>query len=125
MKSLLHTRSPAAIMNLEAGKPVSLLRPGGASHFFQSGNRPPPFSRKEDIPKTSIRSSWTNAPLSLPGGTFKSKNTRGSNMSKITHPTRPLADVNVLSRRDGSHEIVVCFLPDPDLLFGGEANSRA
>jgi hypothetical protein len=46
-------------------------------------------------------------------------------MSKITRPTRPLADVHVLSRRDGSHEIVVSFMPDPDLLFGGEANSRA
>src|SRR5438105_10977361 len=46
-------------------------------------------------------------------------------MPKISRPTRPLADVNVLPRRDGSHEIVVCFMPDPDLLFGGEANARA
>jgi hypothetical protein len=46
-------------------------------------------------------------------------------MPKISRPTRPLADVNVLPRRDGSHEIVVCFMPDPDILFGGEANSRA
>lgn len=46
-------------------------------------------------------------------------------MSKITRPTRPLADVNVRTHRDGSHEVVVCFMPDPDLLFGGEANSRA
>ena len=45
-------------------------------------------------------------------------------MPKITHPTRPLADVNVLSQRDGSHEVVVCFMPDPVLLFG-EGNSRA
>src|SRR4051812_40608092 len=44
-------------------------------------------------------------------------------MPKI-HPTPPLADVNVLSRPNGAHEIVVCFMPDPDLLFG-EANSRA
>jgi hypothetical protein len=46
-------------------------------------------------------------------------------MPKITRPTRPLADVNVLPRRDGSHEVVVCFMPDPDLLFGGEANAKA
>jgi hypothetical protein len=45
-------------------------------------------------------------------------------MAKITRPTRPLADVNVLPQRDGSHEIVACFMPDPVLLFG-EANSRA
>ncbi len=45
--------------------------------------------------------------------------------TKISRPTRPLADVNVLPRHDGSHEIVVCFMPDPDLLFGGEADSRA
>src|SRR5947199_9986926 len=45
-------------------------------------------------------------------------------MPKITHPTRPLADVNVLPQRDGSHEVVVCFMPDPVLLFG-EGNSRA
>ena len=45
-------------------------------------------------------------------------------MPKITHPTRPLADVNVLTQRDGSHEVVVCFMPDPVLLFG-EGNSRA
>src|SRR5438067_477366 len=49
---------------------------------------------------------------------------RGSTMPKITRPTRPLADVNVLSQHDGSHEIVVCFMPDPVLLFG-EGNSRA
>ena len=35
-----------------------------------------------------------------------------------------LADVNVLPLRDGSHEVVVCFMPDPVLLFG-EGNSRA
>lgn len=46
-------------------------------------------------------------------------------MPKITRPTRPLADVNVLTRPNGSHEVVVCFMPDPDLLFGGEANSKA
>src|SRR5258708_39732810 len=45
-------------------------------------------------------------------------------MPKITHPTRPLADVNVLAQRDGAHEVVVCFMPDPVLLFG-EGNSRA
>src|SRR5438034_81628 len=50
---------------------------------------------------------------------------RDYTMPKISRPTRPLADVNVLPRRDGSHEIVVCFMPDPDLLFGGEANARA
>src|SRR3954471_24627284 len=46
-------------------------------------------------------------------------------MPKITHPTRPLADVNVLTRPNGSHEVVGCFMPDPDLLFGGESNPRA
>src|SRR2546430_1932995 len=57
---------------------------------------------------------------------FRNATERGNaTMPKISRPTRPLADVNVLPRRDGSHEIVVCFMPDPDLLFGGEANSRA
>ena len=46
-------------------------------------------------------------------------------MPKISRPARPLADVNVVPRRDGSHEIIVCFMPDPDLLFGGQANARA
>ena len=45
-------------------------------------------------------------------------------MPKITHPTRPLADVNVLPQKDGSHEIVVCFMPDPVLIVG-ERNSKA
>ncbi len=44
-------------------------------------------------------------------------------MPKITHPIRPLADVNVLPQRDGSHEIF-CFMPDPVLLFGA-GNARA
>jgi hypothetical protein len=46
-------------------------------------------------------------------------------MAKIIRPQRPLADVNVLPQGDGSHEVVVCFMPDPDLVFGGEGNSRA
>src|SRR5262245_53543618 len=46
-------------------------------------------------------------------------------MPKVTRPTRPLAVVNVLPHRDGSHEVVASFMPDPDLLFGGEANGRA
>src|SRR4051812_39457016 len=46
-------------------------------------------------------------------------------MAKIPRPTPPLADVNVLRQRDGGHEVVVCFMPDPDLLFGGEAEVRA
>gem|GEM_PF-382919 len=45
-------------------------------------------------------------------------------MPKITRPTRPLADVNVLAQKDGSHEIVACFMPDPDLIFG-EGETRA
>src|SRR5262245_27937754 len=46
-------------------------------------------------------------------------------MPKITRLTRPLADVNVLPPRpDGSREVVVCFMPDPVLLFG-ESDSRA
>ena len=45
-------------------------------------------------------------------------------MTKIARPTRPLADVNVLTHNDGSHEIVVCFMPDPDLIFG-EGDTRA
>lgn len=43
---------------------------------------------------------------------------------KIARPTRPLADVNVLPRNDGSNEIVACFMPDPDILVG-EGNSKA
>jgi hypothetical protein len=43
---------------------------------------------------------------------------------KIARPIRPLADVNVLPQGDGSNEIVVCFMPDPDILVG-EGNSKA
>jgi hypothetical protein len=40
-------------------------------------------------------------------------------MTKITRPTKPLADVNVLDPSpDGSREIVVCFMPDPDIVVG-------
>ncbi|MFO1429571.1 MAG: hypothetical protein U1F76_05435 [Candidatus Competibacteraceae bacterium] len=36
---------------------------------------------------------------------------------KIARPTRPLADVNVLPKSDGSNDIVVCFMPkDPTIL---------
>lgn len=45
-------------------------------------------------------------------------------MPKIANPTKPLADVNVLPQNDGSSEIVVCFMPDIDLLVG-EGNSNA
>ena len=38
--------------------------------------------------------------------------------TKIARPTHPLADVNVLPVGDGSHEIVVHFMPDPDQIFG-------
>src|SRR5688572_10808093 len=45
-------------------------------------------------------------------------------MPKVSRPTRPLADVNVLRQPDGSHEIKVCFMPDPDILVG-EGESKA
>jgi len=45
-------------------------------------------------------------------------------MPKISRPNRPLADVNVLPQTDGSHEIVVCFMPDPEMIFG-EGETRA
>lgn len=45
-------------------------------------------------------------------------------MPKLPRPSRPLADVNVLPQKDGSHEIVVCFMPDPDIIVG-EGNSKA
>jgi len=46
-------------------------------------------------------------------------------MAKILKSlTRPLADVNVLPQKDGTHEIVVCFMPDPEMLVG-EGNSKA
>ena len=44
-------------------------------------------------------------------------------MAKVTRPNRPLADVNVRRLDDGSHEIIVCFMPDPDVLVG-EGHSR-
>lgn len=45
-------------------------------------------------------------------------------MPKLTRPTRPLADVNILPQSDGSHEIIAGFMPDPDLIFG-EGETRA
>lgn len=46
-------------------------------------------------------------------------------MPKITRPTKPLAAVNIYEKqKDGSCEIEVCFLPDPDVLVG-EGNSKA
>jgi hypothetical protein len=45
-------------------------------------------------------------------------------MPKILKPNRPLADVNVIQQKDGSHEVVVCFMPDPLLIFG-EGDTRA
>ncbi|MFO7976755.1 MAG: VWA domain-containing protein [Planctomycetota bacterium] len=46
-------------------------------------------------------------------------------MAKIARPNKPLADVNVpMPNRSASNEVVVCFMPDPDVLWG-EAESRA
>lgn len=45
-------------------------------------------------------------------------------MAKISRPNRPLADVNVIPQKDGSNEIVACFMPDVDILVG-EGNSKA
>lgn len=45
-------------------------------------------------------------------------------MARIARPNRPLADVNLLPQKDGSHEVVVCFMPDVDSLVG-EGDSRA
>lgn len=47
-----------------------------------------------------------------------------SKVTKISSPSRPLADVNVLEQADGSKKIVVCFMPDPDIIVG-EGNSKA
>jgi hypothetical protein len=45
-------------------------------------------------------------------------------MSKISRPNKPLADVNVITKRDGTNEVVACFMPDPDIIIG-EGNSKA
>ncbi len=45
-------------------------------------------------------------------------------MPKIASPTRPLADVNVIPQKEGSYEVVACFMPDPVLIVG-EGNSKA
>lgn len=45
-------------------------------------------------------------------------------MPRIPRPEKPLADVNLLPQKDGSHEVVVCFMPDVDTLVG-EGDSRA
>ncbi len=45
-------------------------------------------------------------------------------MAKISRPTHPLADVNVLPQQDGSNEIVACFMPDPVIIVG-EGESHA
>lgn len=45
-------------------------------------------------------------------------------MPNIARPTKPLADVNVQVQKDGSVEVVVCFMPDVDSLVG-EGDSRA
>ncbi|MHB8132431.1 MAG: hypothetical protein ACYDEX_26050, partial [Mobilitalea sp.] len=47
-----------------------------------------------------------------------------SKVTKIARPNRPLADVNVLEKPDGSNEIIVCFMPDPNIIVG-EGNSKA
>jgi hypothetical protein len=43
---------------------------------------------------------------------------------RIPRPEKPLADVNLLPQNDGSHEVVVCFMPDVDTLVG-EGDVRA
>ena len=46
-------------------------------------------------------------------------------MPKITRPTKPLGTVNIYEKQqDGSFEIEVCFLPDPDVLVP-EGESKA
>ena len=46
-------------------------------------------------------------------------------MAKVARPNKPLADVNVPTpNKSASNEVVVCFMPDPDILWG-EAESRA
>jgi len=45
-------------------------------------------------------------------------------MPRVARPNKPLADVNLLLQKDGSHEVVVCFLPDVESLVG-EGESRA
>jgi hypothetical protein len=42
----------------------------------------------------------------------------------VARPNRPLADVNLLPQKDGSNEVVVCFMPDVESLVG-EGDSRA
>jgi hypothetical protein len=55
---------------------------------------------------------------------FRKKGGR-NNMAKIARPNKPLADVNVPTPdKNASNEVVVCFMPDPDVLWG-EAESRA
>lgn len=46
-------------------------------------------------------------------------------MAKIARPNRPLADVNVIPQKDGSAEVIVCFMPDPDILLGEKKEARA
>jgi hypothetical protein len=48
----------------------------------------------------------------------------GKRGRKIGRPVRPLGDVNVLRKEDGSVEIVACFMPDADRIVG-EKESRA
>ncbi len=45
-------------------------------------------------------------------------------MSKVVNPVKPLADVNVIKKNDGNYHVVVCFMPDPDLVFG-EGETKA
>ena len=44
-------------------------------------------------------------------------------MAKIIRPNRPLGDVKVYRQKDGSHRIVACFFPNPDMIVG-EGNSK-
>jgi hypothetical protein len=45
-------------------------------------------------------------------------------MPKIARPNRPLADVNIVPQKDGSMEVIACFLPDPELIYP-EGDTRA
>ena len=45
-------------------------------------------------------------------------------MTRVASLTPPFADVNVIKQEDGSVEVVVCFVPDPDKI-AGENETRA
>lgn len=45
-------------------------------------------------------------------------------MPKVPSPNKPLATVNVFPQSNGSTDVEVCFMPNPEML-AGEGNSRA